>query len=784
MPITYFNTIDNELHSNVTDYTLITDYENKSCLSEKDILITKFFNEEQHPNPRFLKYKITEDTISTIQKFILVVDFFNGGGGTTYFLNQIVSKYKYHQTFVILRSFNSNEIKININEEYDIVNTYSINTFTNFLNKYKDKIIKVFVNHTYLYTDELLKIIFGLKKYNIQIIGITHDYSLFFKKTQPYYHEIFNSKNKLERNTISCNNYDLLITQNKIQLFTINNFFENKIDIVPLPDVKNSKYRIETDNYNIIVGIIGNIINIKGKEILEKLIKDYNTIYGDKIKIIVFGYTVIQGFNDYYYYNSIHELNELLVKYVPNMLLELSIWPETYSYTLSLSMITKLPIIYLKKNYNSVVEDRLQHYDRAYSFTTYKELSNIIFKVKQDYFYTINEEVYYSKYWDGLFVINKDIKCINPQNKFKYNIKPYMIYFPQFHEISENNINFYKKYTDIQNLDILINNTCIKQKYIETPSLNELNLQNICDYDLTNTNIIQKQIDIIEQYGICGFAMYYYWFSINTYTNHHMIMEKVINNFFYSNINLKGTKVFFIWANEDWTNNVAFGQQHNNKIQNIYDRENFTKNVLNLINYFKNENYLKINNKPVFFVLHTWLIDNIKLFKSILNEECIKSGFDGIYFATNNINHDAKNKYNNEITFYINFNYKKSECRYYDENDKQIYLDYKQYFNDPIHFSKSIQTVCFDFDNRMRLIYPNNIDKSTICVENTEIDKIFFTNKVVELYNNNTSYDEENIGNILLINAFNEWGEKMTFEPSNEYGYYNLNLLTDYLTDN
>ena len=53
-------------------------------------------------------------------------------------------------------------------------------------------------------------------------------------------------------------------------------------------------------------------------------------------------------------------------------------------------------------------------------------------------------------------------------------------------------------------------------------------------------------------------------------------------------------------------------------------------------------------------------------------------------------------------------------------------------------------------------------------------------NKVLEKYKkeNHTELD-----NILLINAFNEWGEKMTFEPSTEYEYYNLNLLTDYLTN-
>ena len=32
------------------------------------------------------------------------------------------------------------------------------------------------------------------------------------------------------------------------------------------------------------------------------------------------------------------------------------------------------------------------------------------------------------------------------------------------------------------------------------------------------------------------------------------------------------------------------------------------------------------------------------------------------------------------------------------------------------------------------------------------------------------------------MNAWNEWGEGMVFEPSNEFGYYNINLLIKALT--
>lgn len=45
---------------------------------------------------------------------------------------------------------------------------------------------------------------------------------------------------------------------------------------------------------------------------------------------------------------------------------------------------------------------------------------------------------------------------------------------------------------------------------------------------------------------------------------------------------------------------------------------------------------------------------------------------------------------------------------------------------------------------------------------------------ILDKYKNNNE-------NILLFNAWNEWGEKMTLEPSNEYGYFNLNLLQSFI---
>jgi len=253
-------------------------------------------------------------------------------------------------------------------------------------------------------------------------------------------------------------------------------------------------------------------------------------------------------------------------------------------------------------------------------------------------------------------------------------------------------------------------------------------------------------------------------------------MERVINNFFNDSVDLKTKKVFFIWANEDWNNNDAFGS-NTAEIYNIYDETNFYENSKNLLQYFKHNNYLKIDNKPVFFIYHSHLFNETQLneFYTILNNMCVENNFSGVHFILNSF----IKQYDNFQNFYINFNYKKDDSRFFDEKKNQSFINFKEYINNSYHYKKNtIQTICLDFNNKPRLFKPERLSKSTICVNNTEFDKITFINKILDLYNYEKSSEVENI---LLINSFNEWGENMAFEPSDKYEYYNLNLLLEYL---
>jgi hypothetical protein len=219
----------------------------------------------------------------------------------------------------------------------------------------------------------------------------------------------------------------------------------------------------------------------------------------------------------------------------------------------------------------------LDNYEKAYEFENMDSLFYLINKYSQDYYYTVMPILVYNKCWNDLWIENiGTIKQNN--NNFKYNIKPYFIYYPQFHEIAENNIIFYKSHNDIKDLSYyneknIIKLNSLQEKYCKTANY---------DY-IANEKLIQKQIDIINDLNFGGIAVYYYWFMINTFTNNNMIMEKIVNKLFSSDINMYDKKIFFIWKNESWTN---IYNCNNKVIENVYNNSSFYKNSENLITYF------------------------------------------------------------------------------------------------------------------------------------------------------------------------------------------------------
>ena len=372
------------LHNNITYYN----FEINNSQLHIDYLKNTHFN---------CSYE-TIDNLNLLKSFILVIDFPNYGGGTEFFINTIISKYKKNNTFLIIRPDNG-LIKVLINDEQILSVRYTEIEMLAFLNKNIDNIIKIFINHTIVHNDIFL---IELLKINKEKIYVTHDYYLINNKPQPFYNQICDERTG-DPTKININMFDKIITQNINNYHIFKKFIhsDKKIIVTPLPDFNTELDFNFTNNSKIIIGIIGTIHSVKGELIVKELI-DYINNNNLNMEVVIFGGSSIKYVKQQKY-NSIFELNDLLITYKPNILLDATIWNETYSYTLSLSMITQLPILSLKKPFLSVIKNRLSNYNNAFYYSTINELIALINEKNQNFFYTINPVIYFNSFWKKMF---------------------------------------------------------------------------------------------------------------------------------------------------------------------------------------------------------------------------------------------------------------------------------------------------------------------------------------------------------------------------------------------
>jgi hypothetical protein len=388
------NIIDQKNKPIETNKEFVTNIE----LEEKQLNITSYDNNcnssmdenEIHLTDKSTIYPFVN---SIYNEYILIVDLPCVGGGTLFFINSIVSHYKKNINFLIARNHN-NSMHFYIND-ITLVKKCSIDESIKFLEENKNKIIKIFVSHPSSHSIIFLNSLFTLGKH---VATTTHDTA--------YISNILNP--------LLCK-YNMVITQNSMNLHLFNKYLttEQSIVVSPLPDFIKGNINT-TDNSKIVVCFIGAIHKSKGSNRVKAIVSHFRL--NNRIQFVLFGSADVSINIPQHKYTSIRHLNHLLSRYKPNIIIETTIAPETYSYTLSLMMATSLPIIYFKKphisapiykfetNRMSVVEDRLSKYGNAYPITSLDQLSNFIFSKKQDFFTTIDPTLYFNSFWDKYFL--------------------------------------------------------------------------------------------------------------------------------------------------------------------------------------------------------------------------------------------------------------------------------------------------------------------------------------------------------------------------------------------
>lgn len=303
-------------------------------------------------------------------------------------------------------------------------------------------------------------------------------------------------------------------------------------------------------------------------------------------------------------------------------------------------------------------------------------------------------------------------------------------------------------------------------------------------YTLVDTNTIAWQLNLAKEYGIYGFCFYHYWFA-----GGKKLLEKPVELF----LKDKNLKMNFClsWANEPWTRSWDGEQKQVIMPQEYGDEKEWKEHFYYLLDYFRDERYIKIKNKPLFIFYKPELFQRFDEMIKLWNGWAVKEGFDGICLAIQGPKWNVISQndsmfveykimyepgYTGELLDY-KFDFRLSCSKMMMKINSLLTsgfkgnkFSYKAYCENIItrtkQSDKEVPGFFVDWDNTARRGNRANV----FCGSNPEVFEYYLSKLVLRCKN---EYHKDTI----FINAWNEWAEGCYLEPDQKYGLDYLKAL-------
>lgn len=359
----------------------------------------------------------------------------------------------------------------------------------------------------------------------------------------------------------------------------------------------------------------------------------------------------------------------------------------------------------------------------------------------------------------------------------KKNVKIIANYLPQYHQIPENDKWWGEGFTDwlaVRKAEPMYES----HRQPRVPLGDNY-------YDLSEVDNIRWQAMLAKNNGIYGFGIYHYWFSSQMQLlqrpSELLLEHKDIDIHF-----------MFIWDNFSWkrtwsklTTGAAYAPAFDGNEKQELDSDNGILAELKygdendwkihfdyLIDFFKDDRYIKIDNKPVFsFYQARNNFPVIKKMAAYWDELAKQNGFDGIMCLSKDILYPVKlerrMKYSpfQMTTPLLFLKYKLKSKRYLRKGEPAIW-SYDEVWNDILteaRVSAKDSYLCgfVDYDDSPRR------GKKARIVNGATPEK--FEKYMRKLVNISKKQNKE----FVFLMAWNEWGEGSYLEPDtdNQYEY-------------
>lgn len=353
-------------------------------------------------------------------------------------------------------------------------------------------------------------------------------------------------------------------------------------------------------------------------------------------------------------------------------------------------------------------------------------------------------------------------------------------YLPQYHEIPENNKWWGQGFTEWTNVK-KAKPVFDWQKQPKVPLGQKY-------YNLLDKETVSWQTDLANKYGVYGFCYFHYYF------NGKKLLEKPAENLLkWKDIN---QKFCFFWANESWARTWTAVKNSNTWVcedeketckpgllmeQAYGDEDDWKKHFEYLLPFFLDERYIKVDNKPMFYIYHINAITCLNDMLSLWNRLARQNGLNGIHVVSiNSPVHDAPG-----VEAIAHYNFPTADSGIYSVIAKKLVHKIKRsiccLFT---HMEKDV----WEYDEMWDAIlsmkpygnvqnYPGafvNYDDTPrrgsrgVMMKNASAEKFeHYMRRLLERANK--IYKSEYV----LLAAWNEWGEGNYLEPDedNQYAY-------------